>query len=279
MSKAAAVAGKTNVVLLPISDLKMRYDVRRGLNEDRVLLFMELYESGQVIPPIEVVRGTMDVHDGRHRKAALDQLGRKHAECILVEPMETLDQLMDAYGKNMSGSPYPPTRADTVFVMKQLLEAGVSNAEIQRRFQVYYMPSHVKKLLKDAHSHVSKAKLSAARSAVTHGNQTLKVAAERYGVDPESLKEVLSGAKKRRKSTSVTDILADIKSRHKSNYHSDKKVFKDILEKYEDGDISEEGVLEVLLHMQDIHKKSTKRVDEWLQRFEVLKGTLKATVK
>jgi glycine cleavage system pyridoxal-binding protein P len=137
----------------------------------------------------------------------------------------------------------------------------------------------VKKLLKDAHSHVSKAKLSAARSAVTHGNQTLKIAAERYGVDPERLKEALSGTKKRRKTTSVTDILTDIKTRHKGNYHSDKKVFKDILEKYEDGDISEEGVFEVLLHVQEIHKKGTKRVDEWLQRFEVLKGTLKATVK
>src|SRR3989344_7285276 len=93
-----AVAGKKDTVLLPVSDLKMKFDVRKSLNEDRVLLFMEMYESGNSVPPIEVIRGTMDIHDGRHRKAALDHLGRKHAECILVAPMEYLDQMMDAFG-------------------------------------------------------------------------------------------------------------------------------------------------------------------------------------
>ena len=36
MSKTnVAVAGKSNVVLLPVSDLKMKFDVRKALNEDQ----------------------------------------------------------------------------------------------------------------------------------------------------------------------------------------------------------------------------------------------------
>ncbi|MGH7175613.1 MAG: hypothetical protein ACREGR_04630, partial [Minisyncoccia bacterium] len=134
------MAGKKNVVLLAIADLRMTYDVRRELNDDRVFHFMEIYEGGGEVPPIEVVRGTMEIHDGRHRKAALDYLNRKHAECVLVEPMEFADQLIDAFGQNGSDSPVPPTRADITFVMRQLLEQGVTNAEVQKRFTKYYQP-------------------------------------------------------------------------------------------------------------------------------------------
>jgi len=179
-----AVAGKKDTVLLLVADLRMNYDVRTRLNDDRVLFFMERYDSGAEVPPIEVIRGTMDIHDGRHRKAALDHLGRRHAECILVAPMEYLDQMMDAFGKNVSDSPFPPTRADIIFVMKQLLEAGVTNAIIQKRFEIYYKPSHVKKLLKDAHSNVLKAKMSKAKMAVAHGGVSVAVL-QTVGVCPD----------------------------------------------------------------------------------------------
>lgn len=277
MSKAnVAVAGKTNVVLLPVADLKMKFDVRKSLNEDRVLLFMEMYESGDSVPPIEVVRGTMDIHDGRHRKAALDHLNRKHAECVLVEPMEFVDQLMDAFGKNVSDSPFPPTRADIVFVMKQLLEASVPNAQIQRRFEVFYKPSHVRKLLKDAHSNVAKAKMAKAKHAVAHGGLTVKESAVEHNVEQERLQEEITGVKKRRKATSVTDIKTEITNRHRGNSQKTIGVFRDLLDKFEDGEMSEKNVLEVLLHVQRLNTDGAKRVNSWIERFESLKGSMKA---
>ena len=194
MSKTnVAVAGKRDIVLLPVSDLKMTYDVRRSLNEDRVLFFMETYESGGEVPPIEVVRGTMDIHDGRHRKAALEHLNRKHAECVLVEPMEGFaDRLMDAFGKNVSDSPFPPTRADITFVMRQLLEQGVASAEVQKRFAKFYQPSHVRKLLKDAYANLLKARMQKAVTAVAHAGTTVEAAAKEHGVKPYLLRDEIT---------------------------------------------------------------------------------------
>ncbi len=271
-----AVVGKTNAVLLPIADLKMRFDVRRTLNEDRVHLFMEMFESGNSVPPIEVVRGTMDIHDGRHRKAALDLLGRKHAECVLIEPMEYVDSMMDAFAKNVSDSPFPPTRADIVFVMRQLLEASVPHARIRERFEVFYKPSHVRKLLKDAHANVVNAKIAKAKQAVAHGGLTVKAAAQEHGVEPERLQDEITGVKKRRKATSVTDIKTEISNRHKGNSARNVAVFRDLRDKYEDGEISEKSVLEVLLHVQRLNTDAAKRVNSWIERFESLKGSMKA---
>ncbi len=277
MTKAnVAVAGKKDVVLLPVADLTMKFDVRKALNDDRVLFFMERYESGAEVPPIEVVRGTMDIHDGRHRKAALEHIGRKHAECILVEPMEYLDQLMDAFGKNVSNSPFPPTRADIVFVMRQLLDADVPNSTIQKRFEIYYKPSHVRKLLKDAHSNVQKAKIAKAKMAVAHAGVSVETAAKEHGVKVEILRDEITGVKKRRKATSVSDIKTEISNRFRAGAHKNIAVFKDLFDKFEDGEISEKSVLEVLLHVQRLNTDAAKRIDTWLERFRVLKGTAKA---
>ena len=277
MSKTnVAVAGKANTVLLPVADLKMKFDVRKSLNEDRVLLFIEMYESGSTVPPIEVVRGTMDIHDGRHRKAALDHLNRKHAECVLVEPMEFVDQLMDAFGKNVSDSPFPPTRADITFVMKQLLDAGTPSSHVQKRFEVFYKPSHVRKLLKDAHSNIVKAKLAKAKQAVAHGGLTVRAAAAEHGVEPERLQEEITGVKRRRRATSVTEIKTEITNRHRGNSQKTITVFRDLLEKFEDGEVSEKSVLEVLLHVQRLNTDGAKRTHSWIERFESLKGSMKA---
>jgi hypothetical protein len=277
MSKAnIAVAGKKDVILLPVADLKMKFDVRKSLNEDRVLLFMELYESENSVPPIEVVHGTMEIHDGRHRKAALDYLGRKHAECVLVEPMEFVDQLMDAFAKNVSDSPFPPTRSDITFVMKQLLEAGTSNAQVQKRFEAFYKPSHVRKLLKDAHANLINAKMARAKQAVAHGGMTVKEAAVEHGVEPERLQDEITGLKKRRKATSTGDIKVEISNRHRGNSAHNIAVFRDLLDKFEDGEISEKSVLEVLLHVQRLNTDAAKRVSSWIERFESLKGSMKA---
>lgn len=276
MKTNVAVAGKKDVILLPVADLVMKYDVRKQLNEDRVLMFMETYESGGAVPPIEVIRGTMEVHDGRHRKAALDYLERKHAECILIEPMEFVDQIMDAFGKNVSDSPFPPTRADIVFVMRQLLEKGVPNAQIQRRFEAYYRPSHVRKMLKDAHGAISKAKMARAVNAVAHAGATLDAAAKEYGVEKELLQEQITGVKKRRKATSVTDIKREISNRHRSNSARNIAIFRNLRDKFEDSEISEKSALEVLLHVQRLNSDAAKRVDSWIERFEALKGSVKA---
>lgn len=277
MSKAAtAAAGKKDVVLLPVAELKMTFDVRRALNEDRVLYFMELLEAGVNVPPIEVIRGTMHVHDGRHRKAALDHLNRKNAECVLVEPMEYVDQMMDAFTKNVSNCPFPPTRADIIFVMRQLLEAGTPNSHVQQRFQLLYRPSHVRDLLKEAHSVIASAKMARAKNAVAHGELSVKAAAEEHGVALETLQSEITGLKKKRRATSVSDIKRDISNRHRANTQKTVKILRDLIDKFDDGEMTEKSVLEVLLHVRHLYDGAAKRLDEWFERLETTKGVAKA---
>ena len=183
---------------------------------------------------------------------------------------------MDAFGKNVSDSPFPPTRADIAFVMKQLLEQGIPNAQVQTRFEVHYEPSYVRKLLKDAHGNLAKARMQKAVSAVAHGGISVDEAAKENKVKPDTLREEITGVKRRRHSTDITEIKKDISNRHRGNSQRTIHLFRDLLDKYESGELSEKKVLEVLLHVKHLNTDAAKRVDSWLERFETLKGTIKA---
>ncbi len=274
MSEAPGVSG-TEVVLLPLSDLKVTYLVRKSLDEDRVEQFMDLYDSGAQVPPIEVVRGTMEVHEGRHRKAAHERLGRRNIECVLIEPKDRTEMLLDAFGKNFGGS-LPPSRLDVVFVMKQLLEEGNTHKRVQELFERYYKPSHARKLLKDAVSNINKVKLSKAKQAVAAGNTTAKDAARQFGVNPEILQQEIDGTKRKKKGTDISDIKVEISNRHRGNTQKTITIFRDLLDRYEDSEITEEKVLDILLHVQRLNQHAAKRVDAWVERLQARKGVHKA---
>jgi len=271
-----AVAGKTNTVLLPIADLKKTFFVRRETNQDRVLFFMELYESGSTVPPIKVVRGSMEIYDGRHRVEALDHLERKHAECELVEQGELAEMLVGSFGENFGGA-MPPTRADTVFVMKQLIEANVPNARIKSYFAPnFFRPSHADKLLKEAHSKVSEAKMKRAVNAVAHGEVTVYKAAEDHGVRVEDLKAKVSGTKRKGRGTDIGEIKAEISNRNKGNSNRTVAIFRDLLDKFQDGEISDKKVAEVLDHVERLNRQASLRIRPWRERLEAMKGKAKA---
>ena len=271
-----AIPGRTDIILLPVADLRMRYDVRRELNEDRVLLFMELYESEAKVPPIAVVRGTTDIHDGRHRKAALEHLNRLHAECVLVDSMGLADLLMDAFAKNMSDAPFPPTREDAIYVIRQLLDVGVSGTQVLKRFGAHFRPSQARKLLETAQTNILKAKITRAKNAVAHNNMSVGEAAEAHGVELERLQAEITGLKKRRRANDIAEVKTGITNRFRSNSAKNIAVFRGLLEKFEDGELVETQVLEVLLHVQRLNQDGSKRIDSWLERFAALKGSMKA---
>lgn len=268
---------KTNqeIVTLRVADLKTNIFVRKKLDDDRVLQFVELYEHGTELPPIKVVRGTMEIIDGRHRKAAHEFMDREHANCVLVEPMEKLDALMEAFSANFGGS-LPPTRADVIFVMKQLIEQETGQKRIIDLFSQYYRPSQVKDQLKQAWSEISAAKMQRARSAVAHGNYTVKTASVEYGVDEAKLQEAITGVKKKRRANGTAELKKELSNRYRGNTHRTVAVFKDLLAKFEDGEIREKEVSEVLDHVEKLHKGAGKRVNGWRERFNALRGSVKA---
>jgi len=274
-NRNVAVANKDDVVLLPLAEMKSTIFVRRHLNEDRVLQFMELYDNGSEVPPIKVIRGSMEIEAGRHRYAALGYLDRKHAECLLVEPGNKPDLLMRAFADNFGGS-LPPSRLDIVFVVRQLLEEGLPHRQITDLFANFYKPSHMRKLLKDAHSALSKTKMQKAKNAVAHGDASVKEAAKCYGVELETLQGEITGVKKKRSTTSVTDIRREISNRNRGNTLKSVAIFRSLFDQFEDGEMSEKDVFTILTHVKRLNMDTAKRVDQWFERFEALKGSVKA---
>ena len=277
MSKQnVAVVGRKGTVLLPLDELKRTFFVRKELNQDRVLFFMELYESGAEVPPLEVIRGSMEIFDGRHRDAALQHMERKHAECLLIEPMEQAEQFVEAFGRNMGGA-LPPTRLDAVFVMKQLLEVGIVHGRIKSLFAPrYFRPSHADKLLKDAKQQINEVKLKRAVNAVAHGDVNVAAAAAEYGVDADTLRNEISGKKRKGRKLGITELKTEISNRYRGNSNRTVAIFRDLLDKYEDGEIPEKKVLEVFGHVERLLKDGARRITGWRQRFEALKGSSKA---
>jgi hypothetical protein len=75
------------VFTLSVNEIQESYFVRTVLNPQRVSEFATLYlDNGlESLPPIEVVKkdNKWILHDGRHRKAALEELGGRLQPMLL----------------------------------------------------------------------------------------------------------------------------------------------------------------------------------------------------
>ncbi len=272
MSKSnVAVAGKKGVVLIPLGDIKSAFYVRRELDEGRVEMFRELYESSAEVPPIEVIQGSMELFEGRHRLAALQRMERPHAECKLIPDMPADEKFAEAFGRNFGGA-LPPTRADGVFVIRQMLEAKTPNNRIKNLFVPrFFRPSHFDKILKDAYSQIAEAKMNKALQAVASGDVTAKAAAKTHGVDLDDLKAKLGGRKAKPSSTSIAKMKAQISNNHRSVSQRTIALFRELFDCFEDSEITEKKVLEVISHAERLNKDALKRLRGWRERFAALK--------
>jgi|TARA_Y100000034_G_scaffold122396_1_gene167792 hypothetical protein len=123
---------------------------------------------------------------------------------------------------------------------------------------------------------LQKANLAKAKHAVAHTGASVEVAAKEHGVKVDKLRDEITGVKRRQKATDIKGIKFEISNRYRSNSQRNVAVFRDILDKFEDGELPEKDVLDVILHVQRLNSDAAKRIDGWLERFEVLKGMSKA---
>lgn len=264
----------SNLVTLPLEDLKATIFVRRSLNEEWINQLMEFYRSTEHnLPPIEVVRDTLEIRDGRHRREALLRLGRKTTLCKLVAPSEKPEFLIQALSANVGGS-LPPTRGDVVFVMKQLMLEDLGEKRIRELFAPFYPPSVVRAFLDDAYTEVGRQKMRSALDAIAAGDTTMTDAARKYDVDLDKLQAEISGRKKNSRKHDVTAVKVDITNRARGNSTRNVTAYRHLLRRYEDGEVTYAKVLEVLLHSKRVHIDGAKRIDQWLERLEALKESL-----
>lgn len=275
MSAREAAAPKAVIVRKTIADIKTSYFVRTRLNEDRVLFFAAMYESGEEVEPIEVEAETDELVDGRHRKAALELIERKLIDVKIVQKYDNpIDLLMDAFTSNLGGA-LPPTSKDVIFLMRQFLESGLKHKDIAAQFAPYYPSSLIKRYLADAYSAYKKARMQKALHAVAEQQLPVDAAAERFKVDLDELKTEISGTKRKKRRGGLPEIKSQLSKSGRGYSNKAQGIMRMVFDRYDDGECTEQHVEEVFVQMQKFISASEKNLKNWRERFAARKQARK----
>ncbi len=259
---------KTGKVL--IKDLVVNLFVRRALDQDHAIYLAELIEGGITLPPIEVT-ADLAVVDGRHRIEAYELNGIKEIDVIYVDLENETDLIAAGYRANLGG-PLPPSREDTEHTIMLLLDRGATKKSIG---ELLALPAGMaRKYIAEVQSKTARAKLLKAAAAVTDGGLTVAKSAEQYGVDLEKLKQTLSGTRRKQK-TGIGDLRRIISMRHRSTSTKDSVMVRSLMDKLEDGDVTERQVSEIFDHLEQLLDRSSRRLSDWRKRLNATTGKLK----
>lgn len=252
---------RTKTETVAIKDLQMNLFVRKALDQDHALYLAELLENGVKLPPIRITRERA-VIDGRHRIEAHELNKRTEIDAEVVDVESETEIISEAYKANLGGS-LPPSPQDTEHTVMLLLERG----EAKKRIGVLLgLPAGMaRRYVNDVQSKIARSKLQRAAAAVTDGGLTVAKAAEQYGVDLDKLKEVLSGHRRRNKQ-GLTEIQRRLTWSYKSLSSKNAALIRSLLEKREDGDVTEKQVHDIFEHIEDLQKKAARAIRNWRQR-------------
>jgi hypothetical protein len=257
-----------------LADITANLFVRKELDQPWAIHLGELIEAGtEMKDPMEVVKDG-DVYqlvEGRHRREGYDLAGVFEVKVKVLEFDNEVEMITYAYRANTGGKK-PPTPADTEHTIMLLIDKGESMKAIGEGMG---LPASItRKYVNEVKSRMARAQLQRAATAVTDGGLNIKQASEQYEVDQEKLKEVLSGRKAKHKH-GVAEVQRTITSLHKSLSLKNGKLLKKVIEKYEDGDVTEKQVREIFRHVEDIQKKATRVTADYKRRFDAANGKVK----
>lgn len=264
---------RTKTETVALKDLRTNLFVRQALNPDHALFLAELIENGVELPPIRITRERV-VIDGRHRIEAHELNNRVEIRAEIVDVGTESELIAEAYKANIGGS-LPPTPQDTEHTIMLLLERGEA---MKRIGDLLGLPAGMaRKYINSVKSKTSRQKLMKAAAAITDGGLTVAKAAEQYEVDADALKQVLSGHKRKHK-MGVAEVQRGLTKTYKSLSSKNAALIRGLLEKYEDGDVTERQVREIFAHIEHLQKRSARAVSDWKKRFDAANGkTAKAS--
>lgn len=265
----------SKVVKVPLAEIKEEIFVRVALDDDRVIFFVDLYQSGAQVPPLELEHGTNVLLDGRHRKAALEFLERKEASCKYVKAVSRLDAIVYAIVANMKRGPKPPTSADIDLAIRLLRKEGMSDTQIALRISaVAPLPAgiirkHVRAIKENDH----KKAVRRAASAVVNDCLTVEQAAAKYAVPVLGVRASLNRSSGVEREPLLQAMKGDIAAKFHHLAASLGATSRKVIEKQELGEVDNTFVAEVYADMARRIKKLTRSHEERQKRF-VANGSL-----
>ncbi len=208
----------TNILKMATSSIKETFFVREELDQDRVKYFVQLYEVGATVPPLDIQKGTNVLLDGRHRLAALKFLNIADTLFRLIKIDGQKEAILYAFAANTKRSPKPPTNTDIDMVIRLLRKEGMSDKEIAVRISgVTPLPVKViQRHVAEINSNDQKTAVRSAARAVANGSTTVVEAAKDFGVRAESVTHILNKWIDDNPQTSLSGIKGDLSAKFKS---------------------------------------------------------------
>jgi len=118
---------------IPTASVKEDFYVRQHTNDDHVIHLAGLIRDGVKLPPILVTREDV-VIDGRHRLHAHRLCDKAGIEVEYVDDTDKGSIIAHALRANVGGS-LPPTNADIIYAITQMIETGMPGSVITKQFQ------------------------------------------------------------------------------------------------------------------------------------------------
>lgn len=271
---------KTRNEKIKLSQITNKFDVRTQLDEDRVLQFAGMYESGEELPPVKVVQtseGSYAYVDGRTRGAARAFLGLEDIDAIVLNdsleenPVELFAQALEA---NWGGAK-PPTRTDLIHTVTRMLEHGASQTAIRERLK-FVAPGSLKAYISSARSTIMKRRIAKGMESIRQG-KTVDEAAKRAGIQPSVLKDLLGGKKSRwgagKEEDEIVTAMKNYISKELRSVNSGiSKKIQFLLEKVDAGEVSAAKAGTVIKAWKDHLRHTNVRIEDWQARLNALNG-------
>lgn len=251
--------------LVSIKDLQTNTYVRKELDQEHVLVLAQLIEDGIKLPPIQITPDHR-VIDGRHRVEAHEMNSLTEIRCEVVEVEDEVDIITRAFRANMGGAK-PPTPADIEHTVMLLLDRGQTIKEVAAALRL--PPGMTRIYVTQVKSKVNRTKLLQAADSITGGGLTVQKAAEKHGVDPDKLKEMLATRRNRHK-PGIAETQRSLTKRYKSVGSSNANLLRKLLEKVEDGDVTIKQAATIIDHLEELQRKSARAVADWKKRLEAV---------
>jgi hypothetical protein len=254
---------------VPLTQLKNTLFGRAALNEldtEHVAYLTTLIKGGLVLPPISITPDN-EIIDGRHRVQCYQDLGYEAIPCEVIAGKSRVEYQGMALTAN-TGCAKPPVRADLTFVLTQLQKDGATDAAIYAVLCPAYPKRVIKEQLDWNRSNERLMKFRAAMKLRNEEDLTLKETAERTRLPEAELKEFIrSGGKRRKQESKFGGLHKNFQMANKSYGEQTKYLFPRTFEAFNNGQLTEAQVLE-LLHMPgEYGRLLVRRSDDAIKRF------------
>lgn len=242
--------------------IQTTFFVRKKLDEDRVVQLALLMENGADIPPVWLTKEKVLV-DGRHRVEAARLAGWKTIKCEIKEnDGDKGDLIIEAFNANCGGS-IPPTRADILFTIQQLLQQGWGVGRIVKHFP--FPAAVTRRYVLDTQSKIRDARINQAVIQVRDRGFTLVEAARNCDVDEKAVREAMTKVSK--KLAGAEQYKGNLTTRFRSVSRANAHLFQKLFDAYQEGEVSIDYVRDVMEHTQSLLAQSQRSYDGWRQRF------------